>query len=106
MDRKPNQQILNSATKFKQQLEKAGYNIQAFYIFGSHAKGHPHQDSDIDIAVISPDFNPQKSYFSTLSILSHPINPLFEPHALHPDEFNNKYSALATEIKTHGILIT
>ncbi len=30
--------------------------ISAVYLFGSHAKGTAHKDSDIDIAIISPSF--------------------------------------------------
>ena len=37
-------------------LLEAGIRIEALVLFGSHAKGVAQEDSDIDVAVISPDF--------------------------------------------------
>ena len=36
-------------------LEK-GLRIEAIILFGSYARGNAYEDSDIDLAVISPDF--------------------------------------------------
>jgi len=40
---------------FAERLEK-GIRIEAILLFGSYAQGTAHDDSDIDLAVISPDF--------------------------------------------------
>ncbi len=37
--------------------------IDKVILFGSFAKGNPHEYSDIDLAVVSPDLDPQKPYF-------------------------------------------
>jgi len=41
--------------EFVRLLEK-GLKIEAIVLFGSHARGTSYEDSDIDLAVISPDF--------------------------------------------------
>lgn len=33
-----------------------GIRVEAVVLYGSHANGVPHEDSDIDVAVVSPDF--------------------------------------------------
>ena len=33
------------------------YRLDSAYLFGSHAKGKSNQWSDIDLAVVSPDFS-------------------------------------------------
>ncbi len=38
-------------------LAKKDLRLEAVYLFGSSAKGRTHQWSDIDLAVISPDFS-------------------------------------------------
>ncbi|MGH9198784.1 MAG: nucleotidyltransferase domain-containing protein [Acidimicrobiia bacterium] len=44
-----------AVSDFVEQLLK-GIRVEAVVLFGSYASGTPHQDSDIDLAVISPDF--------------------------------------------------
>jgi len=35
---------------------RAGIRVEAVVLYGSHANGAPHEWSDIDVAIISPDF--------------------------------------------------
>jgi predicted nucleotidyltransferase len=37
-------------------LRKSGLHVEKLVLFGSHAQGEARQDSDIDIAIVSPDF--------------------------------------------------
>ncbi|MDO8616259.1 MAG: nucleotidyltransferase domain-containing protein [Dehalococcoidia bacterium] len=37
-------------------LLAAAINVDAIVLYGSYANGRPHEDSDIDVAVISTDF--------------------------------------------------
>ena len=37
-------------------LLKAGIRVEAIVLYGSYVSGTPHEYSDIDVAVISPDF--------------------------------------------------
>ena len=55
VERAINKEILNSINKFIKEIKKH-YNITTIILFGSYAKGTENEDSDIDIAVISDDF--------------------------------------------------
>jgi predicted nucleotidyltransferase len=48
-------ELAAAIAEFVRLLEK-GLHIEAVVLFGSHALGTAHEDSDIDLAVISPDF--------------------------------------------------
>ena len=39
-----------------EELQKSGVNTDSVHLFGSYANGTASEESDIDIAVISPDF--------------------------------------------------
>ncbi len=39
-----------------EELQKSGVNTDSVHLFGSYASGTASEDSDIDIAIISPDF--------------------------------------------------
>ena len=54
--------------KLKRYIESItkSMNVDQIILFGSYAKGNAHEYSDIDLAVISPDFDPSKSRFSNL----------------------------------------
>ena len=98
--------VIEQAKAYKKILQTEKLPIQAFYIFGSYAKGTQHKWSDIDICVVSPKF---KDSWHGLNYLMDRVPAgsswLIEPHGLNPKEFNNKYSTLATEVKEHGIKI-
>lgn len=99
-------EVIKTAQTFKLALINAGIDFEQVYLFGSQAKGLANESSDIDICVVSKHL-PGDSIdnFVKLRKISRPVNIDIEPHTLHPDDFNNKYSTLATEIKEHGILI-
>jgi predicted nucleotidyltransferase len=48
-------ELENAISDFVQRLEK-GIRVEAVILFGSHAHGTAREWSDIDLAVISPDF--------------------------------------------------
>jgi predicted nucleotidyltransferase len=50
------QKIKNIITIYIRNLESLGISVQKVVMFGSHAKGTFKKDSDIDIAVISKEF--------------------------------------------------
>ena len=55
-------QITTLIRRYVAALEGRGVPVERVILFGSHASGHPDEWSDIDIAVISPQFD-------TLSLL-------------------------------------
>ena len=48
-------ELSEAINDFIQSLEK-GIRVEAVILYGSYANGAPHEWSDIDMAVISPDF--------------------------------------------------
>jgi predicted nucleotidyltransferase len=50
-------QIATLIRRYIAALEGRGIPVERVILFGSHASGHPDEWSDIDIAVISPQFD-------------------------------------------------
>ena len=72
-------------------------NVDKLILFGSYATGQNRQDSDIDLVVISRDFE-NKNYWERIDILSEAIYTIFEPieaTAFTPDEWQNHQSLIA-----------
>ncbi len=48
-------ELERAISRFIENLQK-GIRVEAVILYGSYVHGHPHEWSDIDIAVVSPDF--------------------------------------------------
>ncbi|MBU1500240.1 nucleotidyltransferase domain-containing protein [Patescibacteria group bacterium] len=93
--------------KFIKKVRQAGIPVDAAYLFGSFAKNTAKKYSDIDICVISKKFG--KDYFDEAVKLRHltwDVDDRIEPVPYKPEDLNDRYSTLAHEIKTFGILLT
>ena len=98
--------IKSDLIDYRKLLRSNGINITKIILFGSIAKGKSDKFSDIDVAIVSPSFG--KNYrreMVKLTILSSQINDNIEPHPFNPAELNNKFNALANEIKKYGLVI-
>jgi uncharacterized protein len=49
-------EVKSAAEKLAGRLEKAGIKISGIFLYGSYARGASRDYSDIDVAIISPDF--------------------------------------------------
>ena len=81
--------------------------IQELIVFGSHAKGSTHSDSDIDVCVVSSKFG--KDLFEESIVLDRftdNIDSRIEAHPMNHRLLSNKYDTLAAEIREHGIAIS
>jgi len=98
--------IYKEVAVFRQLLAKHGLGVEALYVFGSYARGKENQSSDIDIAVISPDFsNDRQGERVRLMSLSQQIDLAIEPHPFLLTDFNDPYYPLAREVKKTGIKV-
>lgn len=86
----------------KRFLEAAseGRHVTAAYVYGSEARHEAHQWSDIDVAVISPDF--AADLFASqvaLMKLAAKVDLRIEPRAFSPDSFciNNPLAGVIRE---------
>jgi len=79
------------------------YRLDSAYLFGSHAKGASNQWSDIDLAVVSPDFS-EDLYEERLALmrLAAEIDDRIEAKPFRPEMFTPN-EPLVDEIQKHGI---
>lgn len=64
-------------------------DVEKAILYGSYARGNPHKDSDIDLAVVSPDFA-KMDLFERAELLGRTVREcdhLLEPLAYSPEEF-------------------
>jgi predicted nucleotidyltransferase len=87
---KRNADLQKIILKFKDALSKH-IRVEELILFGSYANGRPGKYSDIDLAVVSPDFsknNPIKN-LQFLFRLAKKIDVDIEPLAFLPKEIKN-----------------
>ncbi len=98
--------VLKIITDFKNVLESKGIKAEKIILFGSYACGQNREESDIDLVVISRDFE-TKNYWERIDILSDAIYEIFEPieaTAFTPDEWNSKDSII-TDFAQNGEVV-
>jgi len=62
------QKTVKTAIKFLRQcLQQKGLQVEKIILFGSHARGVPSEESDIDIVIISKDFK-NKDIFQRVNL--------------------------------------
>ena len=90
--------------RFIDELKKK-YRVQAIYIYGSYSKGNASKWSDIDIAVISPDFS-EDMFEERLNLMKMAvkIDDRIEPHPFRSADFDFN-NPLVNEIQINGIQI-
>ena len=94
MDKKS---VLTIISDFRKAIESAGIKPQKMLLFGSYATGDYRPDSDIDLVVISKDFE-GKSYWQRIDLLSAAIYEVFQPIeaiAMTPQEWEKGDSLIA-----------
>ncbi len=98
--------VIETVEKYIAILKANNLPISAVYIFGSYAKGKERKDSDVDVAVISPQF---KNSWEALQYLwrnrPQDLGMSIEPVGFSPEDFKSKYSSLINEIKTYGVAV-
>lgn len=97
--------LKNIIYEFVLELKSKGYNPSKVILFGSYAKGQPHQHSDIDLAVWDEKFTgciPMD--VESLIKLKVKFPSLLELHTYHSSE-TVESDPFIGEIEKHGILI-
>jgi len=100
------QTIKNTVLKYIRNLEALGISVQKVIIFGSQANGTYNKDSDIDIAVISGNFEKMGLWEKAKYLgkaargIPYPIEAIgFSPSQLQ----NSEQGTLLDEIKKSGV---
>ena len=97
--------IKDDVKHFIDELRKK-YRVHAAYIYGSHSKGNANAWSDIDVAVISPDFSDDlfDERLKLMRIAAF-IDDRIEPHPFRVEDFESS-NPLVSEIQKYGILLS
>jgi len=94
---------LTIAQKYAEAV-KSAFDFQKIILFGSHVKGNPREESDIDIAVIFSDYNNRLDRQFELMKLTRKVDTRIEPHPFREKEFEIS-NPFVNEIQQTGILI-
>ena len=83
--------------------ELLGDQLEAVYLYGSQARGGSHRDSDIDVAIVSPDLSGDRlEDWCRLNRLVTQIDVRMEVIGFCPERFRDE-DPLAWEIKNEGM---
>jgi len=94
-----------SVNKLIQQLNANNLNIRQAYIFGSYAKGRQTKWSDIDVALVSDQFEGIRYYdYCKISPYVIKVDTSLEVHPFSPEDFT-KDNPFVEEIIETGIRI-
>jgi len=89
---------MKAVEKFRTALAKRGVRVSDLILFGSHATGHAHEGSDIDLVVISDDFA-GRGYWERIELLASAVYEIMAPIeavAMTRQEWNRGDSIIAT----------
>ncbi len=93
---------LKAARQFVRSVLKSGIRLQAAYLYGSFAKGTAHAESDIDVALVSQDFDGWVDDLEKIRPALLTMDSRIEHVRIRPENFVDE-SPLVWEIKTTGI---
>ena len=102
--REINDEIMNSINKYIEKISQY-YKIEAIILFGSYAKGTNAEDSDIDIAIISSDFEDIVEDGAKLIGLTWKIDTRIEPHPIKESDFKSEANPFIKEVIQTGIKV-
>ena len=103
-ERTINEDIMNSINKFIEEIKKH-YNVDTIILFGSYAKGTENNDSDIDIAIISDDFEDIYDCMADLMGMTWDIDARIEPHPIKKKDFDEVSDYFIQEVIDTGIKV-
>ena len=76
------------AEKYIAHLKKGGFGVQKAYLFGSYAKGHVSEDSDIDLALVFSEISNRFMTQIELMKISRKFDTRIEPHPFGNADFS------------------
>ena len=100
-------EIIKKLEEFVKVLEARGFVIVKVILYGSRASGKAHKDSDIDVAIVSPNFGKDRFAEGTqLFEIACEIDPRIEPVPISPESYeNDTWVPLIYEIREKGIAL-
>ena len=101
-------EIRKKLVKLRRALEKRGIRVEKIILYGSRASGRHHRDSDIDVAVVSPDFGKDRFQEGVMLFrVAGEIDARIEPIPISVKSYeNDTWVPLIHEIREKGIELT
>lgn len=97
--------LMKTVREFVRKVSDSGIRVEAVYLFGSHARKKAHKWSDIDVAIMSPDFSADLlEERIRLTRLSTDVDSRIEPVPFRPNDFVDE-DPLAWTIRREGLRI-
>jgi len=94
--------VIEKVKRYLSELNKHGIRIEKAYLYGSYARGNYHKDSDIDIVIISRNFQGMRfSDWKEIAPLTEDIDVRIEPMPYRPEDFTDS-DPLAVEVMATG----
>ena len=100
--------VLDLLQEFQKALENQHVHVKKIILYGSWAHGNAHDDSDIDVVVISDSFK-EKDYWERIEVLSQAIYKIFVPIeavAMTQEEWDNKASSVCEYAKDGEVVFS
>jgi len=100
-----NPEITSIILRFVDVLNSKGIRVEKAVLYGSHASGNVHTGSDLDLAIISPDFGKNRFEEGKMLLqLAWRIDPRLEPIPISSESYEkDTWVPLIYEIKEKGI---
>jgi predicted nucleotidyltransferase len=101
------QELREIILQFVATLSAHGIHVDKAVVYGSHSTNRERSDSDVDVAVISPDFGHDRFAEGTLLLrMAWRIDPRLHPVPLSSESFEKDlWAPLVHEIRETGIEI-
>lgn len=98
-------EIRNIILRFLDSITRKGIHVEKIVLYGSHVSGKIHSGSDIDVAVISPDFGKDRfEEGKMLFQLAWRIDPRIEPVPISSESYEkDTWLPLIYELREKGI---
>jgi predicted nucleotidyltransferase len=100
-------EIRKIISRFVHILTVTGIRVEKAILYGSYASGRVHSGSDLDLAIVSPDFGKDRfEEGKLLHRLAWRVDPRIEPIPISSASYeNNTWIPLIYEIRQKGIEI-
>ncbi|MBI5184375.1 MAG: nucleotidyltransferase domain-containing protein [Nitrospinae bacterium] len=97
--------VVEKIEKFVKALRREKINIAKVILYGSRASGESHEYSDIDVAVVSPDFGKDRfEEGAQLFKIACKIDSLIEPVPISLESYEkDTWIPLIYEIRENGV---
>ncbi|HEY5123001.1 MAG TPA: nucleotidyltransferase domain-containing protein [Ignavibacteria bacterium] len=99
-------EIISTIKECLKELEKFNIKIEKAILFGSYANGNYNEWSDIDVALVSADFEGDR-FIDRIKVrnITRKINIDFEPLPMRPEDFNSPNPFVKQILKTGQFIV-